>query len=339
MVFFGQFLEILTVATITCVMAISYTETRNISTDVRSPCLFNSTHCSCRNVEHPGTCLRHLEGPYCTADQCSGKGFTCDCSGTQVCELTVCKVWISTEEGTATSLRQEQNVGCRLVTSTTCLLQIGEIGAAPPKGEEPDFRMVQFGAGSDTTMFNMSAFIDEGNFISKSYEMHGKWKNANRLLRRYITLRMYDLDGEDNHMLCAIYNSYGISDDGLGNMKVKVEIKGKSGQSLEWVACDDIGECKENKGSSLQGEHFLVSYLTDGWCVKPLEWNGNVVSVKFSDVHGMRGVMMQSTAGREETFKFGEGYGMTGSVDENKLVHGGSTPEILFDLKGMEVPF
>lgn len=310
-----------------------------LSQSMRFPCLFNSTHCSCRNTEDPGTCLRHQADAYCLVDTCSEAGFTCDCSGTDVCERKSCKVWITNGNKTLSSLSKGQNVGCQLITSANCLVRTGEVNVTRLQVEEADFRMVQFGSASDATMFNMSAFVDEGNFISKSYEMHGKWRNANRLIPRYITLRMYREKKQDGLVLCAIYNTYGIADDGLGSMTVSVTITGVSGQSLEWVSCDDIGECKGEKGNKLTGRHSLVSYLTDGWCIKPLEWNGNAIRVKFTDIDGMRGVMMQSTAGREETFKFGGGHGVTGSVDRNGLVRGGATPEILFNLKGVKVPF
>lgn len=320
-------------------LTISQAKADEFSQSMPLPCLFNSTHCSCRHVEDPGNCLRHQVGSYCVVDECSRAGLTCDCSGSKMCERKPCNVWILSEDELLSSLPQGRKVGCRLITSASCLVHDAKVSVPTPQIEEPDFRMVQFGKASDATMFNMSAFVDEDNFISKSYEMHGKWKNANRLTPRHITVRMYETDGEDNLMLCAIYNTYGIADDGLGSMGVSVRITGISGQDLEWVSCDDVGECKGERGNILTGRHLLVSYLADGWCIKPLEWNGNVVSVKFTDVYGMKGIMMQSTAGREEIFNFGGRHGVTGSVDTNGLVQGGESPDILFNLQGIKVPF
>eukprot|EP00177_Eucheuma_denticulatum_P004446 GFKZ01008076.1.p1 GENE.GFKZ01008076.1~~GFKZ01008076.1.p1 ORF type:complete len:479 (-),score=47.46 GFKZ01008076.1:964-2400(-) len=177
-------------------------------------------------------------------------------------------------------------------------------------------------------------YLDQPSFM---FHMHGKWTYPKRLHRRFINLRMYEEAGIKNKILCGIYNTYGVADDGLGAMRAVVTISGASGQTLEWVACDDRGECDGKRGTVLTASHVMLSWLTDGWCVKPLEWNGNVVKVRFSGVNGLRGVVMQSTAGAEEIFRFGEGHGMTGSVDKDGLVRGGTTPEIVFDLKGMEL--
>lgn len=214
------------------------------------------------------------------------------------------------------------------------------MAVAPPKEEKQEFRMVQFGSGSPSSMFNMSAFKDEGGVIPGSENMHGKWSSAQRLQQRFITMRLYG-QGQENMMLCGIYNTYGVSDDKLGNMKVSATVSGSSGQTLQWAACDDVGECKGKSGNSLKAKHTMVSYLTDGWCVKPVEWNGNVVRVQFSDMEGVRGINFQSTAGvnKEYLFKDGKDNGMTGTVDKNGLVRGGMAPDIQMNLKGIDVPF
>lgn len=202
--------------------------------------------------------------------------------------------------------------------------------------------MVQFGKGAPNTMFNMTAFIDEGGVIAaNSANMHGKWKNAQRLRRRFITMRMYDSETPGPRMLCAIYNTYGVKDDKLGNMKVRTKIYGTSNQRLEWAACDDKGECVGQSGLELAANHGLVSFLSDGWCVKPLESNGNVVTVRFSEVVGMKGVVLQSTAGQDQVFLFSDGKknGMSGRVDKHGLVNHGEVPDIQFNLRGIEVPF
>lgn len=103
------------------------------------------------------------------------------------------------------------------------------------------------------------------------------------------------------------------------------------------MACDDRGEYDGKRGSVLTASHVMQSRLTDGWCVKTLEWNGNVVTVRFSGVNGLRGVVMQSMAGAEEVFRFWGRNGMAGAVDKDGLVRGATTPEIVFDLKGMKL--
>lgn len=308
-------------------------------------CLFNSTHCSCRNVDSPGTCLRDLGHGECLTAQCSSTGFTCDCTGTTVCKISKCKAWVSSAGVPTSSIGLGTIVRCQLGEVQGCLTHVDEKAVASPEPEEPEYRMVQFGKGVPSTMFNMSAFADEDGLIEKTYNMHGKWKNAQRLRQRFITLRLYER-AQGGMMLCAIYNTYGVEDDQLGNMGVDVLVTGLSGQRLQWVVCDDAGECKPGSSiglgkNSLYGKHKLVSYLSDGWCVKPLESNGNVVSVKLTNINGMRGVVLQSTAGRDTEYLFADGKdnGMTGIVNENGLVGGGTVPEIQFNLLGFKVPF
>lgn len=82
---------------------------------------------------------------------------------------------------------------------------------------------------------------------------------------------------------------------------------------------------------------MLLSWLSDGWVVKPVGWNGNSVKVKFSQVEGMWGVVMQSPAGVERVFNFAGGVGTSSDVDSNGLVRRGSSPDIIFNLRGMKV--
>lgn len=390
-----------------------------------SPCLFNKTHCSCRNVDNPGLCLRHQNDSMCLVDKCSDTGFTCDCNGTETCAFTDCNAWITTNV-MKSSFGLGKTVTCEL-SAIKCLRRVSEIPVENPSKEPVEYRMVQFGPRIEQNMVNMSAFkttkfivvagdrvvadfediekakaelskypkgarspsravfevidgvvgsdphtvngenqgaamasgfnkfwwnwndinrmkeiadkfvtLDVGRFLSPYGDMHGKWDHALRLHSRWITLRMYNEKGADGKVLCGIYNTYGISDDGLGNMKVSVEINAVGG-TVEFIACDDVGECKGSKGKSLTGRHTLVSSLSDGWCIRPLESNGNAVSVKFSNVDGIKGVMLQSPAGQEKMFKFGEGAGMLGQMNSNGLVFNGTTPEIMFNLDGIMV--
>lgn len=309
------------------------------TTVAKSSCVFNSTHCSCRLIDEPGACLRK-SGLDCLVDKCSGNGFTCDCSGTTVCKIKTCNAWVSSTSISTSLLPFRARVPCRLTASSHCLEQDAELKVLMPRPEPTEYRIVQFGKASPLHLFNMSAFVDEGDFISNQYAMHGNWKHSRRLRSRFTTMRMYDSADLKTRMLCAIFNTFGIESDGLGKMSVRTVISGASGQTLTWAACDDVGECRGKSGRILHASHLLASSQSDGWCVKQAEWNGNAISVTFSDVNGMLGVVLQSPAGQDQDYLFSNSAenGMTGTVDSSGLVQGGATPAITFRLSGIEVP-
>lgn len=320
-------------------MLLSFSCAQN-SVLVRSPCLYNSTHCSCHSIERPGTCLRHLGGNSCLIDKCSSTGLTCDCSGTSICNISSCKTWLPSVNVPTGELHPGEAVSCTMSRSSTrCLTKTGETVEAATTQKPKEYRMVQFGVASAYTMFNMTAFLDEGNFIAKTYAMHGKWNHVERLRRRYITLRMYESDGIPGRMLCAVYNRHDYEEDGMGTMRVEVNITGVSGQNLQWAACDDEGECYDKDETTLIGLHGLMSKFADGWCVKPLE--SKTISVRFYMVDGMKGIVLQSSTGSDQEFLFGDenANGMKGSLNMYGLVQNGEVPEILFNLQGIEIPF
>lgn len=224
--------------------------------------------------------------------------------------------------------------------SGICLTKI-EASEPKPNNDHREYRMIQFGRASAYSMFNMTAFLDEDNFIQQTYAMHGNWRNVERLRRRFITVRIYKYDGMPGNMLCAIYNKNDYQEDGKGAMHVEVTIKGVSGQILQWAACDDEGECYENSQTMLFGLHGILSEFADGWCVKPLESNGNAISLKFHAIHGMKGIVLQSSAGPDQEFLFGEegASGMRGTLNKYGLVQSGEIPEILINLQGIGIPF
>lgn len=391
-----------------------------------NPCLFNSTHCACREVDTPGKCLRYQGNNYCTVDNCSADGMVCDCSASHVCTRSACKIWVSTN--TSVSLSRFPRgawVSCERKQKSLCLSKIvqksvvesteAEPGTLPKKevapspsqmpvvsssqevviptpitetiapgptpvaltpspsqqpvlpspsqeplnpspskepvvqtpaesttDKGPEFRMVQVGIASNSTMFNMTAFIDKGDFITNKFNMDEMWPNKEYLRRRFINMRLYDSPVYDERMVCAIYNNYNIEDDHLGSMLVLAQISGTAGQLLQWSACDDEGECKGDQSSILRGRHSVGSNSADGWCVKPLEWNGSGIRVKFYFVNGMAGLTLQSSGNtvsdRVFMFKDTIEVGLPGSLNDNGLVMGGAMPDILFNMKGIEVP-
>lgn len=192
-------------------------------------------------------------------------------------------------------------------------------------------------------MFNMSFFTDHNDFIVNKFNMHALWNNSELLRQRFITLRLYRSSRGNAKMICAIFNTYDVKDDRLGNMLVMTNVTAASGQPLRWAACDDPQECNLHTSSSvLTARHSLFSSLTDGWCIKPLEENGHEINVKFYSVHGMKGLVLQAVdrIGKDRAFLFTDTVrmGMPGTIGKNGLVRGGEFPEIKFNLRGIEVP-
>lgn len=302
-------------------------------------CLFNATHCACQENAVAGNCLRKVSGTdvdgTCTVSTCNAGGYACDCLGTSICSRDTCSIWVTKDGTPASRLEKGATVACAQKTDATCLnrLEIPE-----------EYKMVRFGPGSlyntAGTMFNMSAFSDVDDEIVGRYRMSDKWDHHDTLRYRHITMRLYNSPTSGEHMLCTVYNTYGTMSDGLGPMSVTATIKGESGQELQFVACDDKNECMKKSSTTLTATHNLIFTHSDGWCVKPVENGIGPVSVKFSDVNGFEGISFQLSDGSEDSYTFfkGEGFGMTGSVDNNGLVTNGNVPDILIDLAGIKVP-
>lgn len=247
--------------------------------------------------------------------------------------MEVCSTWVPKDGTVASQLVKDTDVGCVQKTDSTCLSRV-EVAA--------EWKMVRFGTGSlrnsEGTMFNMSALKDVKDMISGRYSMGDRWDHPETLRFRHITLRVYVGEGGE-HMLCAVFNTYGVPNDGLGRYAVSTTVKGVTGQTMRWVACDDRRECSGGPGNTLSTNHRGVFTHSDGWCVKPLERESGPVSVKFSKVVGMEGISFQLSDGDEQSYYFETGdQGMTGVVDDNGLVTDGDIPEILFDLAGIQVP-
>lgn len=336
-------------------------------------CVFNSTHCSCRMVGIPGTCLRHQGNNHCIVDNCSSDGMVCDCSADQMCKRFACEAWVSVNTSSPVNhFRRGTRISCVSVQNSLCLTKTGQksvsenpanVAASPEKqdvpgsseeavtsgysGEPavkdgPEFRMVQVGIASNSTMFNMTAFVDKDDLIAHTFDMDEMWQDNEYLRRRFITMRLYDSPVKKERILCAIYNKYGEEDDQLGSMSVFVQISSTAAQPLQWKACDGLGECKGKKGSTLSAYHSLHSSSADGWCVKPVKWNGSGIRVKFYLVNGMAGLALQSTGKtvRDRAFLFRDivEIGQLGYLNDDGLVVGGAMPDILFNMRGIQVP-
>lgn len=218
-------------------------------------------------------------------------------------------------------------------------------GTCLSKVEIPDeYKMVQFGAASarnvNGNMFNMSMVPDVEDTITKRYTMSDKWDHHETLKYRHVTMRYYKGTIGDV-MICGIYNTFGLPNDGLGQMRISVEIKSIGGNELQWVACDDRTECEGSPASTLKATHKLIFTHSDGWCVKPVDEEDGI-SVKFSGIEGFEGITFQLSDGVDESYYFdseaSQALGMSGDVDGNGLVRAGEMPEIIFNLNGILVP-
>ncbi|KAI0565306.1 hypothetical protein FGB62_19g270 [Gracilaria domingensis] len=304
-----------------------------------SPCIYNSTHCACSQVAAPGNCLRTVSDGMCSVEQCSQAGMTCDCNGTNMCTIETCSHSTAANGSLPSVLQLGATVPCIMSQNNMqCVRKQGElpVGELPPQPVE--YRQLQFGPASVSHMYNVTSFVDTNDVISPDRSMHGRWPEYLRLRNRFIHVRVYENANGSETFLCAIYNGYHLPSDGLGSGSTSVEIEGLNGQVLSWRACDDIGECREDQGTTLRGVHGYVDYLSDGWCVTPLERNGNGVRVTFTDVTGMYGVEIQTPQSQfEYLWSDPPQHGMTGVVDANGFSVGGSA-SFTINLAGIAVP-
>lgn len=315
--------------------------TQTLLINGQSSCIFNSTHCSCNDVQHSGICLRNIGSNICQAAACTA-GYACDCSGTNICSVSSCGGWTPSDSRPISSLTIGETVTCMEVTDITCVAKLVEVTLSEQVPEPTEYRMVQYGAASLTTMFNMTTFQDTDDTIANNPDMHSKWRNPEQLRSRYITIRRYVLNNGTD-LLCGIHGAYGqgVVDDGLGLQSARVIVKGVNNQALEWAACDGAGECGlTSDGNDLEGNFEHDAIFSDGWCIKPLEQNGNAISIVIDQINNMKGIVFQSPGGFEKIYHFAidAAFGLTGTVDSNGLVTNGAHPEIIFDLSGIAVP-
>lgn len=200
--------------------------------------------------------------------------------------------------------------------------------------------MVQWGPANGGNMFNMSAFVDVNDFITTTYDMAHVWPNPSYFESRWHIVMLYVNNAGDTHFLCHIINSYDDGDDGLGPMETNVTITGVDGQIMEWAACDDAADsCQSPSAVSITSYFGNAADVTDGYCIKPIDYSGNTVTIQVTDVQGAKGIRFVQPSGtvREYLFANGPANGMTGTVDANGLVTNGFMPAITFNLNGIEV--
>lgn len=307
--------------------------------DAMGGCLYNATHCACSEKSKAGTCLRKESETggesVCVVGECSLEGYKCDCDGLSVCLISGCSSWVAKDGRVGSALVEGSRVACVEKRGVECLSKV-EV--------EREFRMVRFGGVESRELFNMSFLPDEGDFIAGEYGMHDKWDHHETLKYRHVTLRLYKSSGGEA-FLCGVYNTYGLPNDGLGTMKVKVEVSSVGGGEMKWLACDDKRECGAvgDGNSTLRASHRLLFTHSDGWCVTPVEDEGGVV-VRFSDMQGFEGITFQLAEEGEGSYYFADewhrqSFGLEGEVDANGLVSDGRVPEIMFNLaQGIPVP-
>lgn len=201
--------------------------------------------------------------------------------------------------------------------------------------------MVQFGAASEPTMFNMTFFTDTSDFITTTYDMQDAWPQQTRYEHRWHTIMMYANNAGDEYFLCYVINAYNQGDDGLGNMETDITIAGVDGQIMRWVACDDVFDsCQTPSGIILTSFFENTAWTTDGFCIKPVDFSSNTFTIRATNVNGARGIRFigptQTIA--EYSWADGPGNGMTGVVDGNGLVTAGSSPIMTFNLNGILMP-
>lgn len=75
---------------------------------ITAQCVYNQTHCNCAVSSAPGVCARFAVGTpgnaTCVVDNCIAGNYNCDCSGTEMCELSTCDSWKFEDPLTATTV-------------------------------------------------------------------------------------------------------------------------------------------------------------------------------------------------------------------------------------------
>lgn len=335
----------------------------SICIQAHAQCTYNVTHCNCMpGVTATGRCLRDSGLGFCTVDSCATGGYVCSCGGTKICEMYSCTAMEATDGTPNSAFSMGESVPCR-PGSSYCLHTpfpieslpspssypamspsqgtIPSPSVSPSTSYVPIYRMVQWGdtANLDNTL-DMGQFVDEGNSLRDSSGIGGLWKNGDTE-RRMITFRIYDnipASGEPlKRMICAIYNPSLGSTDGQMRIKSMVSITGISGQILEWIFCDDDGECQGTTGTVLNATHDTSSDTSDGFCVGNFEENGEEISFKFSSIEGVKGFAFEDPSGVVKKFQFADSQPNFLSaifIDTDGVAVFGTSPTIKFNWQG-----
>lgn len=190
-------------------------------------------------------------------------------------------------------------------------------------------------------MFNMTMFTDTSDFITTTYDMRNRWPHKTRYEHRWHTIMLYKNNANTEFFLCYVINTYDAGDDGFGIMEMDVTISGDDGQIMQWVACDDPNDsCQTGPANSISSYFGNAAFVTDGFCIKPVDYSGNTFTISVSNVQRARGIRFIRPAQTVKEFLWSDGAvnGMTGAVDGNGLVTNGAAPPIKVNLAGLPVP-
>ncbi|CAN8064265.1 unnamed protein product [Agarophyton chilense] len=255
-----------------------------------------------------------------------------------MCTIQTCSHRVVDNGSLPSALELGASVNCVMSDNIQCVRRTGEIPIEVLPEQPLEYRQLQFGPASQSHMYNLTGFVDTDDVISANVSMHGLWPAYLRLKKRFIHVRVYENAERNETFLCSIYNAYHLPSDGLGMGTSSVEVESLSGQLLSWRACDDIGECLGGPAATLSASHVYQDNLSDGWCVTPLERNGNAIRVTFSNVTGMYGIEIQSP-GYQFEYLWSDPlqHGMAGVIDSDGFSVGGSASFII-NLRGIPVP-
>lgn len=207
-------------------------------------------------------------------------------------------------------------------------------------------RNVQF--GTDDVLqnsFNLKPFSDLNSNLRTS-SLSAQWADG-MTQRRVITFRFYEDDIDSTkRMICAIYNpNLGIADSFMEDISVKATVSSSDGRALEWIYCDDQGECQGSNASLLRASHVSDSSESDGFCVGELSDDSEYISVTFTEVNGIEGIAFEEPTGIARQYNWAdmglpEAGGLVGAwtTQDGNLVYFGISPEIRFSWRGVPIP-
>lgn len=164
-------------------------------------CLWNTTHCSCTTGTSAGACLRNIAGvnpAQCNVEQCKAGGYKCDCLGKDLCQVDKCNAWKTMDDSVPTI--GAKNVPCKIVSDGNCLTKL----------EKPVmYKMVQLGAQTEATMFNMTWQKDTDDYITSLYKAgvstHDMWPAKDSIILRQLNFRLYESADGASKFFCTMY--------------------------------------------------------------------------------------------------------------------------------------
>lgn len=333
---------------------IAYQFTYYLLCHCNAQCIYNMTHCSCSIGTNTGHCLRKTSGDFCNVDYCASAGLVCDCAGSDLCKVSLCDALLATSGVSCSDLQIGDTVLCGKASSF-CLAQSadnytsqpvpGSTSPSPSPRPSAIYNKVLWGDSRTTSnSFNLTSFIDDqdtDDWLRFSSGGDDQWRHG-LTEARVITFRIYDSVGDPlQRMICAIINPQTGVDDGKMDIMVAANIKGESGQTIQWTFCDGGLQCIDGaSGNELSSSFNTTSDRSEGFCFGNFEDNGNIISVRLTNIWGIHGIAFQEPGGTVKRYDFMDGFANELSmiyVDTDGLVVSGSTPEIKFRWTGFLV--